>query len=142
MWADGVVVWSMPAGPRACCGGHWAGLFCLLVCCCKPASSTYVLYSTPAPALLHSKRMQHPDLLERAKWEAAEVRRRQANGSLAQSMCMHASVMAAASDAGFFALALPACPSCRPQDYGNPQRSGKMQVLAKVLNHWHEQGHK
>ncbi|PRW57121.1 CHROMATIN REMODELING 8 [Chlorella sorokiniana] len=41
----------------------------------------------------------HPDLLERAKWEAA-------------------------------------------QDYGNPERSGKMQVLAKVLRHWREQGHK
>jgi hypothetical protein len=41
----------------------------------------------------------HPDLLERAKWEAAE-------------------------------------------DYGNPERSGKLQVLAKVLRHWKEQGHK
>lgn len=28
------------------------------------------------------------------------------------------------------------------QDYGNPERSGKMQVLAKVLRHWREQGHK
>lgn len=28
------------------------------------------------------------------------------------------------------------------QDYGNPERSGKMQVLAKVLRHWHEAGHK
>jgi hypothetical protein len=28
------------------------------------------------------------------------------------------------------------------QDYGNPERSGKMQVLAKVLQHWHSQGHK
>ena len=30
----------------------------------------------------------------------------------------------------------------RVQDYGNPERSGKMQVLAKVLRHWREQGHK
>ncbi|KAL4452053.1 hypothetical protein ABPG75_007715 [Micractinium tetrahymenae] len=45
------------------------------------------------------KTCNHPDLLERAKWEAAE-------------------------------------------DYGNPERSGKMQVLAKVLRHWHEAGHK
>ena len=43
-------------------------------------------------ALLHPKHMQHPDLLERAKWEAAEVRRRQAKGWLANSMCMHAGI--------------------------------------------------
>ncbi|PSC71103.1 CHROMATIN REMODELING 8 [Micractinium conductrix] len=41
----------------------------------------------------------HPDLLERAKWEATE-------------------------------------------DYGNAERSGKMQVLARVLQHWHAAGHK
>jgi hypothetical protein len=28
------------------------------------------------------------------------------------------------------------------QDYGNPERSGKMHVLVKVLCHWHQQGHK
>lgn len=33
-------------------------------------------------------------------------------------------------------------PCLLPQDYGNPERSGKMQVLAKVLRHWREQGHK
>lgn len=41
----------------------------------------------------------HPDLLERTKWEAAA-------------------------------------------DYGNPQRSGKLKVLEKVLTHWKEQDHK
>lgn len=30
----------------------------------------------------------------------------------------------------------------RPQDYGNPVRSGKLVVLAKVLQHWKAQGHK
>ena len=28
------------------------------------------------------------------------------------------------------------------QDSGNPERSGKMHVLVKVLRHWHQQGHK
>ena len=28
------------------------------------------------------------------------------------------------------------------QDYANPERSGKMHVLVKVLRHWHQQGHK
>lgn len=27
-------------------------------------------------------------------------------------------------------------------DYGNPERSGKLQVAARVLRHWREQGHK
>ena len=38
--------------------------------------------------------------------------------------------------------AVRACACVRAQDYGNPERSGKMQVLAKVLRHWHQQGHK
>ena len=29
-----------------------------------------------------------------------------------------------------------------PQDYGNPERSGKMVVLAKLLEYWHAAGHK
>ncbi|KAL6779652.1 hypothetical protein ACKKBG_A13170 [Auxenochlorella protothecoides x Auxenochlorella symbiontica] len=41
----------------------------------------------------------HPDLLDRARWEASE-------------------------------------------DYGNQERSGKLVVLARVLKHWHAQGHK
>lgn len=41
----------------------------------------------------------HPDLLERAKWEASA-------------------------------------------EYGDPVRSGKLQVLDRVLGHWHEAGHK
>lgn len=41
----------------------------------------------------------HPDLLERAKWEASA-------------------------------------------EYGDPVRSGKLQVLDRVLRHWHEAGHK
>lgn len=28
------------------------------------------------------------------------------------------------------------------QDYGNPERSGKLLVVAKVLRHWHDAGHK
>ena len=107
----------------------------------------------------------HPDLLERAKWEAAEVCLclwrvlSAAPGQWLGSPFMAERVWAGA---GLFlqttqhAACLPFCPAlwfkCRtlwhsspcllPQDYGNPERSGKMQVLAKVLRHWREQGHK
>lgn len=30
----------------------------------------------------------------------------------------------------------------RLQDYGKQERSGKLVVLARVLKHWHAQGHK
>lgn len=47
---------------------------------------------------------------------------------------------------GTSALPNPApscCPGCTTsQDYGNAERSGKMQVLARVLQHWHAAGHK
>ncbi|MCD7461628.1 hypothetical protein HAX54_046700 [Datura stramonium] len=32
--------------------------------------------------------------------------------------------------------------SCRDPDYGNPERSGKMKVVAEVLKVWKEQGHR
>ncbi|KAK6259939.1 SNF2 [Theobroma cacao] len=32
--------------------------------------------------------------------------------------------------------------SCQNQDYGNPERSGKMKVVAQVLKVWKEQGHR
>ncbi|KAL3531219.1 hypothetical protein ACH5RR_010541 [Cinchona calisaya] len=32
--------------------------------------------------------------------------------------------------------------SCKNPDYGNPERSGKMKVVAQVLNVWKEQGHR
>ncbi|KAK9281385.1 hypothetical protein L1049_004285 [Liquidambar formosana] len=32
--------------------------------------------------------------------------------------------------------------SCRNPDYGNPERSGKMKVVAQVLKVWKEQGHR
>uniref|UniRef100_A0A5B6YVW0 Protein CHROMATIN REMODELING 8 n=1 Tax=Davidia involucrata TaxID=16924 RepID=A0A5B6YVW0_DAVIN len=32
--------------------------------------------------------------------------------------------------------------SCRNSDYGNPERSGKMKVVAQVLKVWKEQGHR
>lgn len=105
----------------------------------------------PAPAPL-----QHPDLLERTKWEAAEVRlerHRGPGGAPARGACRDVRQPPPLPHLPAFVLAplfTPLLshplhsrpPLLRPQEYGAPQRSGKMQVLAKVLAHWREQGHK
>ncbi len=46
-----------------------------------------------------------------------------------RKICNHPDLLQRASNAGM-------------EDYGNPVRSGKLQVAVKVLKHWHEQGHK
>jgi DNA excision repair protein ERCC-6 len=96
----------------------------------------------------------HPDLLERAKWEAAEVRRRVQGGRVqpaalavlqrwARALCAALLLPCPAPGLPATPARCPALPThFLPQDYGNPERSGKLQVLAKVLRHWKEQGHK
>lgn len=97
----------------------------------------------------------HPDLLERAKWEAAEVGRVGVGGvgggaetwrqAAALAWSRPARVFVCSSRRNLKGMCRACgCSAALPlaQDYGNPERSGKMQVLAKVLRHWHEAGHK